>query len=298
MRVREEALMQTQANATLVERLGLGRDARAVIINCDDIGASHSANLASLEAMEKGVATSATLMVPCPWAKEAVELFRGKDIGVHLTLTSEYPTYRWRSLTGAASLHDADGCFPATALEVWMKADLDEVRRECRAQIDQALAWGVDVTHLDSHMGTMQIDPRYAEIYLELAADYRLPLRMVTPRAEEALGLVTRAPAERRGIVFTDDFIYRWGSSTEALMQRHLPAMAPGVAEFIVHPVWDTPELRAYDAIEAQIRIDDHACAMSPDIAALIEAEGIRRISFRPLRDLQRGVPPLEGAGS
>src|SRR5215469_11269197 len=121
---------------SLAERLGYGPDARLVILNCDDLGSSHSANLAALEAVEQGVATSATLMVPCPWAKEGAQLFQGKDVGVHLTLTCEYPTYRWRSLTGAASLHDADGCLPAAAEAVWVKADVADVRRECRAQID------------------------------------------------------------------------------------------------------------------------------------------------------------------
>src|SRR5215469_14268452 len=229
--------MQSAANTTLVGRLGLGRDARAVIINCDDIGASHSANLASLEAMEKGVATSATLMVPCPWAKEAVELFSGMDVGVHLTLTAEYPTYRWRSLTGVASLHDADGCFPATALEVWMKADLGDVRRECRAQIDQALAWGVDVTHLDSHMGTLQAEPRFYDIYLELSSEYRLPVRMAGKPAESRLGFPVRGPAERLGLVYPDDFFFRWKTSTAELLRRRLPELEAGVTEFIFHPV-------------------------------------------------------------
>jgi len=273
---------------TLAERLGCGPDARLVIINCDDIGSSHSANCASLEAMEKGVATSATLMVPCPWAKQAVELFRGKDVGVHLTLTAEYPTYRWRSLTGAASLHDADGCLPATIEEVWRRADLADVARECRAQIDQALAWGVDVTHLDSHMGTLQLEPRYFDLYLQLGAEYRLPLRMAGRRAEGRQSFPVRAPAAARGIVSTDEFEFRWKDSTAALMARRVPMMAPGVTEFLLHPVLDGPELRGYDFDAAQVRVDDHACAISHDIAALLAAEHVERISFRPLRDLQR----------
>ncbi|HTX50229.1 MAG TPA: ChbG/HpnK family deacetylase, partial [Caulobacteraceae bacterium] len=115
---------------SLVERLGYAPDARLVIVNCDDIGSSHAANLASLEAIEEGVATSATLMVPCPWALEAARMFRGKDVGVHLTLTAEYPGYRWRSLTGAASLHDAEGFLPRTSAEVWARADVADVARE------------------------------------------------------------------------------------------------------------------------------------------------------------------------
>jgi len=273
---------------SLVERLGYASDARLVVLNCDDLGSSHSANLAALDAVERGVASSATLMVPCPWAKEGALLFQGKDVGVHLTLTAEYPAYRWRSLTGAASLRDADGCFPATVQEVWEKADLEDVRRECRAQIDQALAWGVDVTHLDSHMGALQTEPRYYELYLELAAQYQLPLRMAGKRAEGALGFPIRTPADERGILYPDDFFFRWKDSTAELLRRRLPQLGPGVAEFIFHPVLDGRELRAYDLDAAQVRVDDHACAVAPETRALLVAEHVQTISFRPLRDLQR----------
>jgi hypothetical protein len=274
---------------SLAERLGYGPGDRRVILNCDDLGSSHSANLAALDAVERGVATSATLMVPCPWALEAVELFKGKDVGVHLTLTAEYPTYRWRSLTGAASLHDAEGFLPRTAAEVWARADFEDVRRECRAQIDQALAWGVDVTHLDSHMGVNQTNRRYYELYLELAEAYALPVRMAGRNAEAALGFPVRGPAAARGLAHPDDFFFRWKSPTAELMQERVPKLRPGVTEFLIHPVLDGPELRGYDLDAAQVRVDDHACAVDAEIAALLAAEHIQTISFRPLRELQRG---------
>src|SRR5438552_4611590 len=108
---------RTMANDTsLAERLGYRADDRLLIINCDDLGVSHAANVATFDAMANGVATSATLMVPCPWAREAAEMFAGLAIGVHLTLTSEYPNYRWGSLTGRASLHDDDGYFARTTV--------------------------------------------------------------------------------------------------------------------------------------------------------------------------------------
>jgi hypothetical protein len=270
------------------ERLGRAPDARMVIVNCDDIGSSHAANLASLEAMERGIATSATLMVPCPWALEAVELFRGQDVGVHLTLTAEYSGYRWRSLTGARSLHDDQGFLPRTAKEVWARAELSDVRRECRAQIEQAVAWGVDVTHIDAHMGVLQIEPRYYEIYLELAHEFRLPLRMAGSRAERALGFPIRAPADALGLLYPDEFFFDWGRSTAELIRAKLSALQPGVTEFIVHPVLDGPELRGYDLTEAQIRIDDHACAIDPDIAQILREERIEFVSFRPLREAMR----------
>src|ERR1700754_1969547 len=98
----------------LTERLGYSADERLLIVNCDDLGVSHAANVATLAAMVEGVATSATLIVPCPFAHEAARMFEGLDVGVHLTLTSEYPRYRWGSLTGGASLHDDDGYYPRT----------------------------------------------------------------------------------------------------------------------------------------------------------------------------------------
>jgi hypothetical protein len=284
---RSAAMTQTQ---TLAERLGHAADARLASLNCDDLGSSHAANVAILDAMTRGVATSATLMVPCPWALEAVDMLAGRDVGVHLTLTAEYPAYRWRSLTGAASLHDARGFLPRTAAEVWAKADIADVARECRAQIDQALAWGVDVTHLDSHMGVNQLEPRYYDLYLALADEYRLPVRMAGQGAEAQLGFPVRGPAQERGLAYTDDFVFRWKDSTTELLKRRLPTMAPGVTEFILHPVLDGPELRGYDLDAPQTRIDDHACAVDPEIAALLAAERVQTLSFRPLRDLQRGA--------
>jgi len=217
-----------------------------------------------------------------------VEMFRGKDVGVHLTLTCEYPAYRWRSLTGARSLHDDQGFQPRSAKEVWARADLDDVRRECRAQVEQALAWGVDVTHIDCHMGTLQVEPRYYEIYLELARDFRLPVRMAGTGAERQLGFATRAPADAVAVLYPDEFIFQWGRSTAELLRTKLPQLRPGVTEFIVHPVLDGPELRGYDRTEAQIRVDDHACAVDPQIAQLFAREALTPISFRPLRDAQR----------
>jgi predicted glycoside hydrolase/deacetylase ChbG (UPF0249 family) len=276
--------------ASLAERLGYGADERLLIVNCDDLGSSHAANLAIEESIRRGFATSATLMVPCPWAFEAAKGMADLDIGVHLTLTAEYPGYRWRSLTGAASLHDADGFMPATAEAVFACADLADVRAECRAQIDQALAWGVDVTHLDSHMGTVQTDARFYDVYAELAAEYRLPLRMAGASAEKALGFEFRRPAAERGLVFPDYLLApRWGFPTRQVLVDSLQRLRPGVTEVFLHPVVDGPELRGYDKSATGIRAGDYANLLDDELRGLLEDAGVRLISFRPLRDLQRG---------
>lgn len=274
----------------MAERLGHGPRTRLLIINCDDLGSSHAANVAIEDCLSRGLATSATLMVPCPWAHEAVLRCAAFDVGVHLTLTAEYAGYRWRSLTGASSLHDADGFLPRTAEEVFARADLDEVRAECRAQIEQALAWGVDVTHLDSHMGTVQTDPRFVAVYIELAAAFRLPLRMVGERAEAALGFACRAPAGAVGLLFPDRLLSTWGRPTREFMLERLPTLKPGVSEILLHPVEDGAELRGYDEFAADARAADYACLADPGVRAAIAAAGIGLISFRPLRQAQRAA--------
>lgn len=274
---------------TLGERLGYAPGDRLLIINCDDLGSSHAANVAIEKALRTGVATSATLMVPCPWALEAARRCADLEVGVHLTLTAEYPGYRWRALTAAASLHNDLGFMPATAEEVWAKAGMDDVRAECRAQIDQALAWGVDVTHLDAHMGTLQVDQRFFEIYVELGAQYRLPLRMVGPSAHLRLGFPARDLAAAQGVVFADHFIAPpWGVTSRGPFIERVPRLRPGVSEFFLHPVQDGPELRGYDLQAADLRAQDAQWVLEPAMRTLVDEAGVKLISFRPLRELQR----------
>jgi predicted glycoside hydrolase/deacetylase ChbG (UPF0249 family) len=183
----------------LAERLGRDADARIVIFNCDDLGSSHAANVGVYESLRSGIATSATLMVPCPWAREAAAHYRGEDVGVHLTLNAEWDTYRWGPITYAPSLLDGDGGFPRTIEDVWDHADLDEVRRELQAQIERAILWGFDISHLDSHMGTLQLRPEFFDVYLELAIDYQLPIRLTGASTERSIGFPFRTLAAEEG---------------------------------------------------------------------------------------------------
>jgi predicted glycoside hydrolase/deacetylase ChbG (UPF0249 family) len=279
----------------LAQQLGHPRETRYLIINCDDMGSSHSANVAGLKAMDEGIATSATLMVPCPWAREAAEMFKGRDVGVHLTLTAEYPGYRWRSLTGARSLHDADGFLPSSTKAAVVNASPEDVRAECRAQIDQALAWGVDVTHLDGHMGVVNVHAPFAEIFLALAQEYRLPVRLIDSDEEDNRFNFTvganggRAAAAKRGVLGSDRFIFQWPCDTRLLLQNKVAKLKPGISEFCAHPVVDGPELRAYDLEAADQRANDAVQLLDDDLKRLIADTGVVPISFRPIRDLQRG---------
>ncbi len=273
---------------SLAERLGCGPKDRLLIVNCDDLGSSHSANVATFRSMVYGVATSATLMVPCPWAREAARMFKGFSIGVHLTLTCEYRGYRWRGLTNGASLHDEEGFFPATTKVALQRVDAADARAECRAQLETALSWGVDVTHLDTHMNVVQARTDLYEIYLDLAEEFRLPVRMFSREGTEKQGFQARERAEARGLLFNEHIVYPWPRRTRDVFFEEIPKLPPGVSEIFAHPVLDGEELRAYDTKNADIRAHDAVCLTDPTVSGLLDQHNIKRISFRQLRELQR----------
>jgi predicted glycoside hydrolase/deacetylase ChbG (UPF0249 family) len=272
----------------LAERLGYRPDDRLLIVNCDDLGSSHSANLATLRSIAHGVATSATLMVPCPWAREAARMFEGSPIGVHLTLTSEYRGYRWRGLTSGASLRDDEGFFPSTTMVALQQVDAADVRGECRAQLETALSWGVDVTHLDTHMSVVEARTDLYEIYLDLAEEFRLPVRMLSREATEKQGFEARERALARGLLFNEHLVWPWPRRTRDVFFEQIPKLPPGVSEIFAHPVLDGEELRAYDTENPDIRAHDAECLTDPTVSDLLDQHDIKRISFRELRELQR----------
>ena len=178
---------------------------------------------------------------------------------------------------------------PRSAAELWQRADPVEVEAECRAQIDQALAWGVDITHLDNHMGTLQVSEKLFPIYVKLAKEYKLPLRMAGKSADAQLGFRSRAQADEAQIVYPDHFSFQWGRKMmREVFDLYLAAPRPGVTEMILHCVEDTPELRAYDQTEIAIRIHDAEVGIDPAMKKKFDASGVKRISFRGLRDLMR----------
>lgn len=279
-------------SATLAERLGYGPDDRLLIVNCDDLGSSRSANIATFRAMTEGIATSASLMVPCPWARDAAERFQGMAVGIHLTLTSEYPDYRWRGLTQGASLHDSSGVLPTSTAAVVDRIQCADARAECRSQIEAALAWGLDITHLDTHMDALQSRSDLFEIFLDLAEEFRLPIRAYPDDMTTRYGFSARARASAQGVLFPDTILYPWPRPTRDVLFETIPRLPPGVHEIFIHPVLDGEELRAYDRANAHIRTHDAECAIDPAVRELLERHAIRPISYKALRDLQRSGRP------
>jgi len=273
---------------SLAARLGYGDDARLLILNCDDLGMCHSANVGVYEALREGLATSASLMVPCPWARGAVAGYRGDDVGVHLTVNAEFDLYRWGPITHSPSLLDGDGGFPRTLADVWDHADLDEVRRECRAQIERAILWGFDVSHLDAHMGTMQIKAEFFDVYLDLAVEFGLPIRLSSSGTETLIGFPFRSLAEQEGVLFPDHLIYVNGVGSRQILLDAIPNLEPGVTEAYLHPAVDSPELRNL-APDAEQRADDHRLLVGDrELRDAVERSDVALIGYRPLRDLMR----------
>jgi len=240
------------------------------------------------EALRDGIATSASLMVPCPWAREAAGRYRGEDVGVHLTLNAEHDLYRWGPITHAPSLLDGDGGFPRTVRDVWDHADLDETRRELRAQIERAILWGFDVSHIDSHMGTLQLKAEFFDIYLDLAVEFGLPVRLSGASTERTIGFPFRKLAEEEGAVFPDHLVYVRGVGSRRDVERTVHGLHPGVTEVYVHPAVDAPELRALTPDWAG-RVDDHDLVVTDrSLRTMLERAGATLIGYRELRDLQR----------
>lgn len=273
---------------TLAERLGHDADARLLIVNCDDLGMCHSANEGVYHSLRHGFATSATLMVPCPWAREAAAQYRGEDVGVHLTLTAEWELYRWGPITQAPSLLGGDGGFPRTIEDAWDHADLDEVRRELRAQVERAILWGFDVTHLDSHMGTLQLRPEFFDVYLDLAVEFGLPLRLSGRSTQDLIGFPFRDLADEEGVLAPDHLVYYPGVGGRVAVEALLEDVRPGVTEVFLHPATDHAELRAL-APDWERRVDDHRLLTEePALVDRLAAEGVQLVGWRVLRDLQR----------
>ena len=273
---------------TLAERLGYFPDDRLVILSCDDLGSCHAANVGVYQALRAGSATCASLMVPAPWAHHAAnEAQRTDDIGVHLTLNAEHGCYRWGAVTHAPSLQSGEGGFPRTLEDLWEHADHSEVLRELRAQIERALVWGVDVTHLAPHLSAITLRPEFFDVYLELAVEFQLPIRLPSTISAEQAGFPFRKLASEEGVLFPDHFDHDWRAGSTERVYDAIDNLAPGVTEIHVQPAIDTPEVWAITA-DAKGWIADLELVTSAELRNRLLERGAVMIGYRDLRTAMR----------
>ncbi|HBU03859.1 MAG TPA: hypothetical protein DEA70_05170 [Acidimicrobiaceae bacterium] len=276
---------------SLARALGHSDDDRLLILSADLMGSTYAATAAGLNALRDGCATTATLVMPGPWARHAADHLTNADdldVGIHLTLNAELDTFRWAPLTHAPSLLDGDGGFPRTPEDLWDHADIDEVRRECRAQVERAISWGVEPTHLTTHLLAMQQRPEFFDVLLGIAVEAELPIRLESGDAETAAGFPFRRLAAEEGVSMPDHFrLIRGG--TRAHLEAVLADLAPGVTEVAFAPALAAEEIRAIDPAAAG-RFDDLAVLTDRELRARLEGLGVTLIGYRALRDAQRAV--------
>jgi predicted glycoside hydrolase/deacetylase ChbG (UPF0249 family) len=292
---------------TLSEQLGFGPDVRVAILHADDVGMCHAQNLGFFEVIEAGIVTSGSAMVPCSWLPEVAAYARhrpGIDLGVHLVLNSEFSGYRWAPVSGAErvpTLVDADGYFWPSTSETLARANPDEVRVELKAQVDRAQASGIDVTHLDAHMGTAMMF-ELLPIYVELGREYRLPVFLPRPTPEllEEVGhpeIVGELPkileeldssrvlmvdhAELRSLSFEAEGV-------EEHYRRVIGELRVGVTHFLIHPARSDEELEAITPDSWQQRDAERRTFARPEVASWFRDAGVELIGYRRLRDLIR----------
>jgi predicted glycoside hydrolase/deacetylase ChbG (UPF0249 family) len=291
-----------------LQKLGSSETDRLVIIHTDDIGMCHASVQAFKDLWAFGTITSGATMVPCPWFPAVAQLCREHpeiDMGVHATLNAEWENYRWGPVSTRASdsgLLDEAGYFHQWHQAVYDNARPEAVEKEVNAQIDRALAAGIDVTHVDSHMGTI-MNPLFIQSYIQAASSRLLPSML--PRLD-AKGVEIMGVGEQERIMYMPimQMLESMGlpmlngllsmplnePSQPAQMEiaRQLFGELPeGITHFVLHPSIDTPELRAI-AGDWESRVANYNVFMSDGLKMILEREDIKPIGYRQIRAAMR----------
>ncbi|NWG20546.1 MAG: ChbG/HpnK family deacetylase [Chloroflexi bacterium] len=290
----------------ILQQLGFAEDDRVVIIHADDFGMCHATIPAVAELFDAGLVSSAATMTPCSWFPAVAAYARANpaaDIGVHTTLTCEWDVYRWGPISSrdrASGMIDEEGYFYRSTEAAQKYGDPVAVAAELNAQLDIALTAGIDVTHVDSHMGTV-FSPQLTPAYLAVAARGRVPPmvpRMSEERMREeqipeemiAFALDAARRLEAQGIPLMDDILGMPLDQHENridVAKERLGGLKPGLSYFILHPAVDTPELRAI-APDWRARVADYQAFCSAELRAWVRENGLQVIGWRALRDAMR----------
>ncbi|MFI5186182.1 MAG: polysaccharide deacetylase family protein [Chitinophagales bacterium] len=286
------------AQKTLQEKLGYSKDSRLLILHADDLGMSHSENSATVYAMEHGSVNSASIMVPTPWFSEIAAYSHthpNADLGLHLTLTSEWNYLKWGSTASKSEvpgLLNKNGFFFSSVDSVYRSASVAEVEKELRAQIEKAKLFGIDITHLDSHMGTLFARLDYLKVLIKLGREYKLPVLLSKPIFQIVYRINLDSLTTDKDV--TLNMIYMAGSNDyrngmENYYTGVLKSLQPGVSEIIFHAGYDDDEMKAatIDHIDygAEWRQADFNFFTSEKCKTLLTEQNIHLITWREIRD-------------
>jgi predicted glycoside hydrolase/deacetylase ChbG (UPF0249 family) len=278
---------------------------RYVIIHADDCGMSHSVNEGTIQAMEEGIVSSCSIMVPCPWFPEFARYAKEhpeKDFGIHLTLTCEWENYEWGPVAGrenVPSLCDENGYLWDNVNDLRAAAVAKEAEIELRAQIERAKAFGVRISHLDPHMGAAISRPDLLEIYVNLGVEYDVPVLFVQRRPDRETRREYPAMAgsfekmrsflEEKNLPLLDSlFQYYTQGPYEERKAKYLDVlknMKPGVHEIIIHCGIENAELRAITN-SAPLRDSDRRVFTDPEVIQAVKDMGIEPIGWKKFREI------------
>ncbi len=287
----------------LLTNLASEAQERFLIVHADDAGMSHSVNLATIEGLESGIVSSASIMVPCPWFLEFAEYAKDHpccDYGIHLTLNAEWKHYRWGPVVSrdrVPSLVDKDGYLWDNVSQVAANVRAEEVEIELRAQIDRAKAFGVPLSHIDTHMGALISRPDLVEVYARLGIEYDLPilfLRNVDKATagaypalrESAAGIVKALDA--KGLPVLDNLAQFYGGDTheqrQAKYYETIRNLKPGVSELIIHCGIENEELRAITNSTSR-RDGDRRIFTSETTRQLLQDQNVTLLTWKQFRE-------------
>ena len=288
----------------ILKKLGYSNDDRLVIIHTDDIGMCHASIQAYSELIDYGLISSGATMVPCSWFPH-VAAFCGQhsnvDMGVHLTLTSEWDNYRWSPVSTRlieSGMIDAEGYFYRSSEETQLNGNPEAIQTELQTQLERAISAGIQITHLDTHMNTVA-HPKFINSYIQLAIKHKLPF--LFPREDEAgfrkLGMDAEIASiaaslvnylEEQGMPLVD---HAAGLDLDKPMNRleqakqALGDLSAGITHFIIHPSIETPELLAI-APDWQSRVADYKTFKDEKLRWYIDDIGVQIIGYKTLKNL------------
>lgn len=290
--------VSAQTANTLLEKLGYDKSAKLLIIHADDLGSSQSENAASFYAMEKGSVNSGSIMVPCPWFEQVVEYAKAHpraDLGIHLTLNSEWRLYKWGPVSDPGevkSLLDSNHYFPDNLDYVAAQAKIEEVEKELKAQIQTALDRGIDLSHLDTHMGAMAQRPDLMRLYMKLGLDFKLPV-MISKQEWSDFSKTDKDLSENIPVVLDNIYVaapddYKNGMTS--YYTKILQNLKPGVHTVLMHTGYDNDEMRAittgHEAYGAKWRQQDFDFFSSDLCKKLLSENKIQLITWREIKEI------------
>lgn len=285
-------------NKTVAERLGYPADAKLLIIHAEDLGLEHSIDEASFAALNKRAVTSASVLAPCPWLTEVADYVKRNpdtDLGVDLTVTSEWKTYRWSPIEPrdrVPSLLDPNGYMWGTAALAANHVESDEVEREIHAQIERTLAIGIRPTHLDVHMGSLYATRGLFAAFVKTAHYYKLPFfaLRVSDKRSEWLSLLSEKDVVLDALIAANDTVP--AGNWKDFYANAVKNLKPGLTEMMVHLGHDTPELQAitadHSSFGASWRQRDLDVVFSTDFKKALEESHVILISWKDLKTIMQ----------